>query len=216
MSGQRSSTSHRLRGQSLAKIVDDIKPFDTSSGRFNAFTKFIGYQPGTDTREPYYSKLDVPVLYDGWDGQKDLNTLFRNPILLKIYASTIRGPNGADGLFSGKFKRPTSKTIERMHAIRHTVPGAIANSAVLAIWLHSADTQLVEVGDETGINYRERHTYYLQHILNGLDNEKAWAIDLLAHWDRVLFPDADGPREDVNSRLEADENDEDFFTSAPV
>ncbi|KAJ7084975.1 hypothetical protein C8R44DRAFT_903188 [Mycena epipterygia] len=51
--------------------------------------------------------------------------------LRHIYASTIRGPNGADGLFSGKFKRPTSKTIERMHAIWHTVPGAIANSAVL-------------------------------------------------------------------------------------
>lgn len=84
MSGQCSSTSNWLRFQSIAKIVDDIKPFTTSSGCFNAFTKFIGYQPGTNTREPYYSKLDVPVLYDGWQGKKDFNTLFHNPILLKV------------------------------------------------------------------------------------------------------------------------------------
>ncbi|KAJ6546396.1 hypothetical protein DFH09DRAFT_1087719 [Mycena vulgaris] len=32
---------------------------------------------------PYYSKLDVPILYDAWQGEKDLKTLFRNKILLK-------------------------------------------------------------------------------------------------------------------------------------
>jgi hypothetical protein len=64
--------------------VDDTKPFESVSARFNAFTAFIGYQQGTDTRDPYYSKPDVPVLYDGWQGKKDLNTLFRNPILLKV------------------------------------------------------------------------------------------------------------------------------------
>ncbi|KAJ7236319.1 hypothetical protein C8J57DRAFT_1376700 [Mycena rebaudengoi] len=218
MSSQRSSTSNRLRGASLAKIVDDIKPFETSSGRFNAFAKFIGHQPGTETSEPFYSKLDVPVLYDGWHGKKDLNRLFRNPILLKIHACIIRGPNGADGLFDGKSKRPTAKTVERMYKIRCTTPGAIANAACLAIWLHSADTQLVEVGDETAINYRERHMYYLQRILDGLANDKAWAVSLFTHWDHILFPDADKPHESVgstrNRRLEADEDDEDFFGSA--
>ncbi|KAJ7196838.1 hypothetical protein GGX14DRAFT_303646, partial [Mycena pura] len=141
MASQRSSTSNRLRGASLSKIVDNVKPFETSSGRFNAFAELIGYQPGTDTREPYYSKLDVPLLYDAWQGKKDLNSLFRNPIILK------------------------------------------------SIWLHSADTQLVEIGDETGINYRERHSYYLQRILDGLADNKAWAVGLLAHWDQILFPD---------------------------
>ncbi|KAJ6549455.1 hypothetical protein B0H10DRAFT_2128674 [Mycena sp. CBHHK59/15] len=193
MSGQRSSTSNRLRFQSIAKIVDDIKPFATSSGRFDAFTKFIGYQPGTNTREPYYSKLDVPVLYDGWQGKKDVNTLFRNPILLKIHASIIRGPNGAEGLFSGKSKRPTARTVERMYKIHRTVPGAITNSAVLAIWLHSADTQLVEIGNETGINYQ---------ILEGLATDKARAVGLL--------------RTGTMSCLEAEEDEEDFFSSAPL
>ncbi|KAJ7694109.1 hypothetical protein B0H17DRAFT_1199366 [Mycena rosella] len=219
MSGQRSSTSNRLRGQSLAKIVDEIKPFATATSRKSAFAEFIGYQPGTKTREPYYSKLDVPVLHDEWRGEKDLNTIFRNPILLKIYASQIRGPNGADGLFSGRSKRPMAKMVEKMHKILRTTPGAISNCSVLAVWLYSPDTQLAEIGDETLINYCERHTYYLQQIVEGLANNKAWALDLLAHWDRVLFPDADEPR-DVdgsagNSRLEEEEDNDEFFASAP-
>ncbi|KAJ7775942.1 hypothetical protein DFH07DRAFT_951849 [Mycena maculata] len=217
MSSQRSSTSNRLRVASLSKIVDDVKPFETSSGRFNAFAKLIGYQPGTDNREPYYSKLDVPILYDGWQGKKDLNSFLRGPILLKIHASIIRGPSGAVGLFSGKSKRPAAKTVEKMYKIHRTAVGAISNSACLAIWMHSADTQLVEIGDETGINYRERQNYYLQRILDGLANDKAWALDLVAYWDRILFPDADAPRDGAGSAgNEAEEDDDDFFDSAPL
>ncbi|KAF7324391.1 hypothetical protein MVEN_02645000 [Mycena venus] len=220
MSGQRSNTSNRLRVASLANIVDDVKPFETSASRFNAFAKLIGYQPGTDTRDPYYSKLDVPILYDNWQGQKDLNSFLRGPILLKIHASIIRGPNGAVGLFSGKSKRPSAKTVEKMYKIHHTALGAISNSASLAIWMHSADTQLTEIGDETGINYRERQIYYLQRILDGLANDKAWALDLVAYWDRILFPDADAPQNGAgsagNQRLEAGEDEDDFFDSAPA
>ncbi|KAJ7714999.1 hypothetical protein B0H14DRAFT_2644293 [Mycena olivaceomarginata] len=167
MSGQRSTTSNRLRDASLAKIVDDIKPFTSSSSRFNAFSELIGYQPGTETRSmlPYST----------------------------IYASLIRGPSGAVGLFDGQSKRPAAKTIERMHHIHCALPGAIANSAILAIWLHSADTTLTEIGDQTSINYRTRHSYYLQHIVEALASNKAWAVDLLAYWNRILFPDADSP-----------------------
>ncbi|KAJ7729861.1 hypothetical protein DFH07DRAFT_781832 [Mycena maculata] len=219
MSGQRSSTSNRLRVASLSKIVDDIKRFETSSGRFNAFAKLIGYQPGTPTREPYYSKLDAPILYNKWEGKKDLGSFLRGPILLKIHATIIRGPNGATGLFSGKSKRPSAKTVEKMYKIHRTSLGAISNAACLAIWMHSADTQLVEIGDETGINYRERQSYCLQCILDGLANDKAWAVDLIAYWDHILFPDADAPRDGHGSmgdqRLEAQEDEEEFFGSAP-
>ncbi|KAJ6632249.1 hypothetical protein B0H10DRAFT_2206634 [Mycena sp. CBHHK59/15] len=221
MSGQRSSTSSRLRGASLTKIVDDVKPFTTSSSRFDAFAVLIGYQPGTETREPYYSKLDVPILYDGWQGQKDLTCLFRGPCLLKIRASIIRGPNGAEGLFSGKSKQPSAKTVEKMYKIRWTALGTIVNSSCLAIWLHSADTQLTKISDETGINYRERHSYYMQHIVEALASKKAWAVDLVAHWDRILFPDADKAHsKDTASAgdtcLEAGEDNDNFFGSAPA
>ncbi|KAJ7864478.1 hypothetical protein B0H14DRAFT_3133722 [Mycena olivaceomarginata] len=215
MSGQRSTTSNRLRDTSLAKIVDDIKPFATSSSRFTSFSKLIGYQPGTETCEPFYSKLDAPILYSEWNGQKNVSHLFRNDLLLKIYASLIRGPSGAVGLFDGQSKRPAAKTIERMHRIRCTLPGAITNSAILAIWLHSADTTLTEIGDQTSINYRARHSYYLQNIVEALASNKAWAVDLLAYWDRTLFPDADTPHDaDGSAGREIEEDDEDFFGSA--
>jgi len=140
---------------------------------------------------------------------------------LKIHASIIRGPNGAEGLFSGKSKQPSAKTVEKMYKIRWTTLGTIVNSCCLAIWLHSADTQLTEIGDETGINYRERHSYYMQRIVEALTSKKAWAVDLVAYWDRILFPDADKPHaNDAGSagdqRLEAAEDDDDFFGSAPV
>ncbi|KAJ7888423.1 hypothetical protein B0H14DRAFT_2562393 [Mycena olivaceomarginata] len=214
--------TNRFRGPSLAKIVDDTKPFESSSARFNAIAALIGYQRGTDTQDPYYSKLDVPVLYDGWQGEKDPQYSLPKPH--SSQACIIRGPNGADGLFSGKPQRPKAKTVERMYKIHCTTPGAIANAAVLAIWLHSADTQLVEIGDETTINYRTRHTYYLQHIVDALADDKAWAVALLDHWDHVLFPDVDEPRtidgSTGNSRLEANEDNEDltqhrFVTCGP-
>jgi hypothetical protein len=84
MSGQWSTTSNRLRDASLAKIVDDIKPFMSSSSRFNSFSELIGYQPGTETREPFYSRLDAPILYSEWNGNKNVSHLFRNDLLLKV------------------------------------------------------------------------------------------------------------------------------------
>ncbi|KAJ6613971.1 hypothetical protein B0H10DRAFT_2436245 [Mycena sp. CBHHK59/15] len=214
MSGQRSTTSNRLRGPSLAKIVDDVKPFATSSGRFDAFAKLIGYQPGTDTCEPYYSKLDVPILYDGGKARR----ILLNSSVANIHASIIRGPNGAEGLFSGKAKRPAAKTIEKMYKIQWTTLGAIVNSCCLAIWLHSADTQLSEIGDETGINYRERHSYYMQRIVEALVSKKTWAVDLVAYWDHILFPDADKPHANAAGSAgdQPDEDDDDFFGSAPA
>ncbi|KAJ7885056.1 hypothetical protein B0H14DRAFT_3432007 [Mycena olivaceomarginata] len=196
MSGQRSSTSHRLRGPGLTYIVDDVKPFATSPGRHIAFRTLIGWQPGTETREPYYSKLDVH----------------------SIHATIIRGPKGAVGLFDGIPKRPAAKTIEKMYKIKFSTLGAIVNTSILAIWLHSTDTQLTKIGDETGINYRERHSYYLQRIVEALASKKAWALDLVAYWDHILFPDADAPQSTSagDQCLEDAEDNNDFFDSTPA
>ncbi|KAJ7800173.1 hypothetical protein B0H14DRAFT_2900605 [Mycena olivaceomarginata] len=145
--------------------------------------------------------------------------------------SLIRGPSGAVGLFDGQSKRSAAKTIERMHRIRCALPGAITDSAILvrifsppptflihlfqAIWLHSADTTLTEIGDQISINYRARHSYSLQHIVKALASNKAWAVDLLAYWDRTLFPDTDSPNgADGSAGREIEEDDEDFFASA--
>ncbi|KAF7340796.1 hypothetical protein MSAN_02108700 [Mycena sanguinolenta] len=216
MSSSRSTISNRLRGASLACIVDDPQLFATSSGRYDAFAKDIGYQPGTPTSEPYYSKLNVPVLYSDWEGTKNVNGLFRGPCLLKIYASLIRGPNGAVGLLEGKSKRPAAKTVERMYSLEFSTLGAIVNSAVLCIWLHSPDTNLTEIGDQTGINYRDRQTYYMQHLVEAMDSKKDWALELVEYWDRILFPDADQHRStDALQPGDCEEDDDDFFSSAP-
>ncbi|KAJ7729863.1 hypothetical protein DFH07DRAFT_969382 [Mycena maculata] len=145
--GQRSSFRNRLRTQALSHIVDDIKPFatGTSAGRFEAFSAFIGYKFPTEDTDAFYDHFEVPVLYDKWEGTVDLDHLFRGPILLKIYVSLIRGPEGAVGLFQGLSKLPKARCLERLHHITHTTPGAIANAAILAIWLYSADTQLVRI-----------------------------------------------------------------------
>jgi hypothetical protein len=118
-----------------------------------------------------------------------------------------------------------------VHRIRCDLSGAITNSVILVhifsppptflinlfqvIWLHSADTTLTEIGDQASINYRARHSYYLQHIVEALASYKAWAVDLLAYWDRTLFPDADSPNgADGSAGREIEEDDEDFFASA--
>jgi hypothetical protein len=55
----------------------------------------------------------------------------------------------------------------------------------------SADTKLTERGDQTGINYRQRHAAYAQRLRDGIRNNKAWAVDLLKYWDSILFPNND-------------------------
>ncbi|KAJ7451888.1 hypothetical protein FB451DRAFT_1185941 [Mycena latifolia] len=59
----------------------------------------------------------------------------------------------------------------------------------------------------------------MQRIVEALASKKAWTVDLVAYWDRILFPDADkGHSKDAASardpRLEAGEDDDDLFGSA--
>ncbi|KAJ7435142.1 hypothetical protein FB451DRAFT_1418344 [Mycena latifolia] len=71
----------------------------------------------------------------------------------------------------------------------------IATAAILAIWLVSADTQLVKVGDETTIDNSFRHCLYVCRIREGLRHKKTWAIGLLKYWDHILFPNVDKSRD---------------------
>jgi hypothetical protein len=84
MDGQRSTTHTRLRSESLAYIVDDTAPFETSASRFNAFSERIGYQPATDHAAAYYSPYKAEILYDKYDGTVNPTNMFRGPILLMV------------------------------------------------------------------------------------------------------------------------------------
>ncbi|KAJ6480991.1 hypothetical protein C8R45DRAFT_1100559 [Mycena sanguinolenta] len=201
MGGQRSTINTRLRHESLAHIIDgitfqdgdgiNVKDFDSSSSRFNAFAERIGYQAATDDADAFYTPLKAEVLFEDYDGTMNIDKVFRGPVLLKIRASIIRGPQGAKGLFEGKSRLPSAQVIQRLYTIEHTTPAAIAICAVLAIWLFSADTQIVPDGDETKIDYKFLFQTFLRQICEGLRDEADWALGLFRHWDAVLFPNAE-------------------------
>ncbi|KAJ6627811.1 hypothetical protein B0H10DRAFT_310305 [Mycena sp. CBHHK59/15] len=215
---QRASIRYRLRTEALHVIVEDVKVFATSASRFDAFSELIGYKRATETSEAFYDRFEVPILYDQWDGKIDLDHLFRGNRLLEVFASVIRGPRGAEGLFEGKYKLPQAKCLERIHKIVRITPGAIVSAAILAIWLFSADTQLVKVGDETNIDYAFRHRVYIRRIREALRDKKAWVVGLLDYWNRILFPNSDKSRDHGavgNEMLEDDEQLDDIFAQAP-
>ncbi|KAK7012369.1 hypothetical protein R3P38DRAFT_2790630 [Favolaschia claudopus] len=169
MGGQSSAAVHRIRHASLSHLsaADELKHFATASDRFEHFKDRVGYVAATETKEAFYSAFKAPILYDQFDGELDVDHLFRNPLLLKV----VR--------------------VQRIHHIPRTSTGAIANAAVLAIWLYSADTKFQRRGDQTDINYVQRHMDYVEQLRKALTSKKAWVIDLLKYWDDILFPDAD-------------------------
>ncbi|KAJ7780033.1 hypothetical protein DFH07DRAFT_1055741 [Mycena maculata] len=203
MNNKRSTVHSRLRHESLVLIIANVtfsdgeglkvEDFESSSSRFNALSKRIGYQPATEDSAAFYSILKAEVLFADYDGTMDVNKIFRGRLLLNIYACIIRGPQGAKGLFDGNSKLPAAKVSQRIHDIKYTTPAAIVSSAVWAIWLLSADTQLSASGegDETKINYKFYFQTFLRQICEGLRNEAEWAVELFHFWDEVLFPNAE-------------------------
>ncbi|KAK6966729.1 hypothetical protein R3P38DRAFT_3245466 [Favolaschia claudopus] len=190
MGGQRSAAVHRIRHASLAHLsaADELKHFATASDRFEHFKDRVGYVAATETKEAFYSAFKAPILYDQFDGELDVDHLFRNPLLLKIYACILRGPDGADGLLEGRPHQPQAQCVQRIHHISRT---STRRRRCPRIWLYSADTKFQRRGDQTDINYVQRHMDYVEQLRKALTSKKAWVIDLLKYWDDILFPDAD-------------------------
>ncbi|KAJ6550959.1 hypothetical protein DFH09DRAFT_1319532 [Mycena vulgaris] len=219
LSVQRTSIRYRLRTEAIHHLVDDVKACATSASRFERFSALIGHKPATGKSQAFYDRWAVLVLYDKWDGHVDLNGLFRGELPVKIYVSIIRGPHGAEGIFEGLSKLPQAKCLQRIHKskIKRVSAGGIAISCILAIWLLSANTMLVQVGDETTIDYGHRLRIYLHRIREGLRDKKAWAIGLFEYWDRILFPNADKDNDYTAACDELEDNDEldNIFSEAP-
>ncbi|KAJ7214443.1 hypothetical protein GGX14DRAFT_392469 [Mycena pura] len=94
--------SNRLRSSSLGlgNTVDDVTPF--ASGCFNVFAEFVSIGPwpagtATETREPYYSQLDV-FFFDGWQGATDLTNYFSWLMSPKAHRNLRRQPATLDRL----------------------------------------------------------------------------------------------------------------------
>ncbi|KAJ7821301.1 hypothetical protein B0H14DRAFT_3146734 [Mycena olivaceomarginata] len=122
----------------------------------------------------------------------DYNQVFRHPLLLRIFASIIRGSASADGVMERSSRRPKANTMQRIFGIVSASPGAIVASTIWAIWLCSGDDTFAPVGDVTGINYYDRYNEYLEKIFEGLRRRQKWARDLFVFWDSHLFPETNG------------------------
>ncbi|KAJ7572772.1 hypothetical protein C8J56DRAFT_806535 [Mycena floridula] len=184
-------------GQQLSNIVTCIRQhsvtaifgseraakMNTSSDR-QTFLRFIGYKEETRT----WSVFNVEALHGVYNGEYDSKQIFRSPLLKKAYAAIIRGPKGPVGLMEGRSMHPSSTTVEGVHHLTHTTPGAIALSAVAVRWALSPDVQLRTPGDQTGINYAADFDQYLERLLRGLRDRKHWARQLFREWDALLFP----------------------------
>ncbi|KAJ7305578.1 hypothetical protein DFH08DRAFT_825070 [Mycena albidolilacea] len=173
------------------------------------------------TQTGAYAALDVPILHKNGSAEYDIHTCFLNPVLMRLYAALIRGPNAAVVMLSsggGDISTiPKTDNMERIHRIVRTEPGAIAASSVLVSWdpVHRGrDSNLISGhlgqihgrllastfdprGDHTNIDYAARFDEYLGILTAGLRNKSPSILHVFSEWDRILFPNA--PAGDVDS-----------------
>ncbi|KAJ7092945.1 hypothetical protein B0H15DRAFT_776958 [Mycena belliarum] len=195
---QRSNTSTRLR-KVAGPAIFDCSPSDLllPETRVEKFKEHIGWHSEEDTGGAY-STLDVPILHEDETAVYDIKTCFLNPCLMRVslYASIIRGPSAATAMLQNEKQGgsdtvitiPNTETMEQIFGMDHTEPGAIAGSAVLAIWTLSGDTKLRERGDKTNIDYNTLFDQYLEILTVGLRDKSRSILNVFREWDRAIFP----------------------------
>ncbi|KAJ7601707.1 hypothetical protein DFH06DRAFT_1352165 [Mycena polygramma] len=204
VNSQRSNTSTRVRKTAGASIFD-CSPVDllTAEARDKKFRDKIGWYV-EDGSAGAYSSLDVAILHLDWKGEYDIDTCFLAPCLMRLYGALIRGATFAtdmlelerkiqDGYDGPKIVLNVrgSETMERIFALDHTEPGAIAGSAVLAIWALSGDTELRDRGDRTNIDYDALFDQYLEILTVGLREKSRAILNVFKEWDTTLFPNSE-------------------------
>ncbi|KAJ7760760.1 hypothetical protein B0H14DRAFT_2461105 [Mycena olivaceomarginata] len=206
VTSQRPNTSTRMRRTAGAAIFD-CSPADllVPEDRLKQFRDQIGWYVD-DAGSGAYSSLDVPILHADWAGEYDFKTCFLNPCLMRVretttlYIALIRGPSAATTQLKHDKAKAGSEVIlsigkcenmEHIFIMDHTEPGAIAGSAVLAIWALSADTSLRDRGDRTSIDYGARFDQYLEILLVGLREKSESILNIFKEWDRVVFPNSE-------------------------
>ncbi|KAJ7822281.1 hypothetical protein B0H14DRAFT_2291001, partial [Mycena olivaceomarginata] len=187
---QRGNNSTRLRRTAGASIFDcsaaDLLLPDV---RRDKFREQIGWHVEEGTSGAY-SSLDVPILHNGWTGEYDIKTCFLNRTLMRLYVAIIRGPTSATAMLQ-QHRAGSDTTWNVSSQFDHTEPGAIAGSAVLAIWALSADTCLRSRGDHTNIDYDALFDQYLEILTLGLREKSRSILNVFKEWDRIIFPNSE-------------------------
>ncbi|KAJ7137150.1 hypothetical protein C8R44DRAFT_729060 [Mycena epipterygia] len=83
--------------------------------------------------------------------------------------------------------------MQRILAIDHTEPALLRVLQFwyvlgTVIWALSADGDLREKGDRTGINYNALYDQYLEILTTGLRDRSRSIVNVFSEWDRVIFP----------------------------
>ncbi|KAJ7734208.1 hypothetical protein B0H14DRAFT_3614302 [Mycena olivaceomarginata] len=176
---------HILKGLKVDDQEVNTSQLSISQSRVLHFAACIGW----DETNNKYCFWDIPFLHGNESRTLDYNELFHHPLLLKVFICIIRGMAAAAKVMEKHAQLPKANVMQRMFNIKHTTPGAIASTAVWAIWLFSGDETFSETGDVTGINFYHCFNEYLDKILEGLWRRQKWAQDLFVFWDSHLFPE---------------------------
>ncbi|KAG5650060.1 hypothetical protein H0H81_000904 [Sphagnurus paluster] len=106
-----------------------------------------------------------------------------------LFVAIVRGPNAAIKMVKGNFGIcPMTETMEIIHRIHNITPGAIATTAMFAIWCLSGDDSLQQHGANTGIDYIALYKDYLRLITTGIHQDRPEFVNIIQQWDEVVFP----------------------------
>ncbi|KAJ7792085.1 hypothetical protein B0H13DRAFT_1935806 [Mycena leptocephala] len=101
---------------------------------------------------------------DDWDGTINVNTLFRENVVLETRLRFLRPwasrTQGAKGLFEGNSKLLQAKCHERIHKITHTTPGG----SILSPALHMITMKMTGKAEHPRVPHPRIHATFLQAI----------------------------------------------------
>ncbi|KAF8961519.1 hypothetical protein BDZ97DRAFT_1921203 [Flammula alnicola] len=213
-SGRRSML-YQLRSKTASEIF--CQPSKYYSVKFLKREKIPAFQeklkfPG-DKEYPKYA----PILFP--NGRREMKNLFRCVELTEMLKSILFGPTSLSS-----DKPPSRITQGRVWGTTFVTPGAIAHMAVLAIFLHSPDTELASIGAKSNIPYEKWFNLYKDFLTKHATKPNIKALYMW--WNGRVFSfdtaakkvDGDGEEssgmEEAELGLDADE-DSGFENSLP-
>ncbi|KAJ7613047.1 hypothetical protein FB45DRAFT_1036577 [Roridomyces roridus] len=193
MQDQRSNTSSRIRNDINPVFEDHLEGQIDGTIRINDATKragwthLIGGKRDADGKLNY-SALDAAVLHSDMSTTYKEATFLKNKLPMHVAAAILYGKQKAIALAAGAACATSGPVMKDIHQLTHTTPGLIANAAIVTMWALSADIQLKEEGQQTGVPWRAEHERVMVLLTGGLRERMRTTIEIFRAWDEELFP----------------------------
>lgn len=135
MGTQRSNTSHRIRKIAGPAIFDcTSSDLATSAKRKELFQQRIGWVED----KGHYTALEVDILHKDYKGRFDLETIFLNPILMRVSMEAFLFPLETDFLLGLRCYYPWSNCCRDAPSWRVSLSQGGNNG--VASWIYSNNT----------------------------------------------------------------------------